>query len=40
MGRPAAWLKEMTGRSPMISPGVPRTRRGVEHPLPCLAPPA
>lgn len=31
MGRPAGWLRELTGRSPMISPGHPGTRRGVER---------
>ena len=31
MGRPAGWLKELTGRSVMISPGAPKTRRSVER---------
>lgn len=31
MGRPAGWLKEITGRNPMISPGHPSTRRGLER---------
>ncbi|WP_438819887.1 IS30 family transposase [Rothia kristinae] len=31
MGRPAGWLKELTGRSPMISPGAPSTRRSIER---------
>ena len=31
MGRPAGWLKELTGRSAMISSGAPRTRRSVER---------
>lgn len=31
MGRPAGWLKELTGRSAMISPGAPKTRRSVER---------
>ena len=31
MGRPAGWLKELTGRSAMISPGAPATRRSVER---------
>lgn len=31
MGRPAGWLQEITGRSPMISPGQPSTRRGLER---------
>lgn len=31
MGRPAGWLKELTGRNPMISPGHPGTRRGIER---------
>lgn len=31
MGRPAGWLKELTGRNPVISPGHPGTRRGIER---------
>lgn len=31
MGRPAEWLRELTGRAPMISPGHPGTRRGIER---------
>jgi IS30 family transposase len=31
MGRPAAWMKELTGRSPMKSPGAPSLRREVER---------
>lgn len=31
MGRPAGWLKELTGRSAMVSPGAPKTRRSVER---------
>lgn len=31
MGRPAGWLKELTGRSAMISPGAPSTRRSIER---------
>lgn len=31
MGRPAGWLKELTGRNPMMSPGHPSTRRGIER---------
>lgn len=31
MGRQAGWLKELTGRSAMISPGAPKTRRSVER---------
>lgn len=31
MGRPAGWLKDITGRDPLISPGQPGTRRGVER---------
>lgn len=31
MGRPAGWLKELTGRNPMISPGHPGTRRSIER---------
>lgn len=31
MGRPAGWLKELTGRSAMISPGAPKTRRSTER---------
>ena len=31
MGRPAGWLKELTGRSAMISPGAPKTRRSIER---------
>ena len=31
MGRPAGWMKELTGRSPMKSPGAPSHRREVER---------
>ena len=31
MGRPAGWMKEFTGRSPMRSPGAPSHRREVEQ---------
>ena len=31
MGRPAGWMKELAGRSPMKSPGVPSLRREVER---------
>src|SRR3954463_4714561 len=31
MGRPAGWMKALTGRSPMKSPGKPGLRRGVER---------
>ncbi|WP_431521115.1 IS30 family transposase [Citricoccus muralis] len=31
MGRPAGWLKELTGRDPMLSPGAPKSRRSVER---------
>ena len=31
MGRPAGWMKELTGRSPMKSPGAPSLRREVEQ---------
>ena len=31
MGRPAGWMKELTGRSPMKSPGAPAHRREVER---------
>jgi IS30 family transposase len=31
MGRPAGWMKELTGRSPMRSPGAPSMRREVER---------
>src|SRR3954451_4889343 len=31
MGRPAGWMKELTGRSPMRSPGAPSLRRDVER---------
>ena len=31
MGRPAGWMKELTGRSPMRSPGAPSHRREVER---------
>ncbi len=31
MGRPAGWMKALTGRSPMKSPGVPSLRRDVER---------
>src|ERR671910_67151 len=30
-GRPAGWMKELTGRSPMKSPGAPSLRRDVER---------
>ena len=30
MGRPAGWMKELTGRSAMKSPGHPSHRREVE----------
>ena len=30
MGRPAEWMKELTGRLPMKSPGHPSHRREVE----------
>ncbi|MGF7123790.1 helix-turn-helix protein [Rhodococcus sp. AG1013] len=30
MGRPAGWMKDLTGRSPMRSPGAPSHRREVE----------
>jgi transposase, IS30 family len=30
MGRPAGWMKELTGRSAMKSPGKPSHRREVE----------
>lgn len=31
MGRLAGWLRELAGRSAMISPRAPKTRRGVER---------
>ncbi|PJN30513.1 IS30 family transposase, partial [Streptomyces sp. CB02959] len=31
MGRPAGWMTELTGRSPMKSPGRPSTRREIER---------
>jgi len=31
MGRPAGWMTELTGRSPMKSPGAPSLRRDVER---------
>ena len=31
MGRPAGWMKALTGRSPMRSPGAPALRRDVER---------
>jgi hypothetical protein len=31
LGRPAGWMKELTGRSPMKSPGAPSHRREVER---------
>ena len=31
MGRPAGWMKELTGRSAMKSPGKPSHRREVER---------
>src|SRR3954463_12118862 len=31
MGRPAGWMRELTGRSPMKSPGKPSHRREVER---------
>ena len=31
MGRPAGWMKELTGRSVMRSPGAPSHRREVER---------
>ncbi len=31
MGRPAGWMKELTGRSPMKSPGAPSHRRDMER---------
>lgn len=31
MGRPAGWIKELTGRPPMASPGKPSLRRGTER---------
>jgi IS30 family transposase len=31
MGRPAGWMKALTGRSPMKSPGAPSLRRDVER---------
>lgn len=31
MGRPAGWMKELTGRAPLKSPGAPSLRRDVER---------
>ena len=31
MGRPAGWMKELTGRSPVRSPGAPSLRREVQQ---------
>jgi predicted outer membrane protein len=31
MGRPAGWMRELTGRAPMKSPGKPSLRRDVER---------
>ena len=31
MGRPAGWMKALTGRSAMKSPGAPALRREVER---------
>ena len=31
MGRPAGWMRELTGRSPIKSPGAPSLRREVER---------
>jgi len=31
MGRPADWMKELTGRSPMKSPGAPSHRREIQR---------
>ena len=31
MGRPAGWMKELTGRAAMRSPGKPSLRRDVER---------
>ena len=31
MGRPAGWMRELTGRAPMKSPGAPSLRRDVER---------
>jgi IS30 family transposase len=31
MGRPAGWMRELTGRGPMRSPGAPSLRRDVER---------
>ena len=31
MGRPAGWMRELTGRAPMKSPGHPTHRREVER---------
>lgn len=31
MGRPAGWMKELTGRGPLMSPGAPSLRRDVER---------
>jgi len=35
MGRPAGWMKELTGRSPMKSPGAPSVRREIEREFWC-----
>jgi IS30 family transposase len=35
VGRPAGWMKELTGRSPMKSPGAPMLRREVEREFWC-----
>jgi IS30 family transposase len=35
MGRPAGWMKTLTGRSPMKSPGAPSHRREVEREFWC-----
>lgn len=35
MGRPAGWMKALTGRSPMKSPGAPSLRREVEREFWC-----
>ena len=35
MGRPAGWMEELTGRSPMKSPGAPALRRKVEREFWC-----
>ena len=31
MGRPAGWMRELTGRAPLKSPGAPSLRRDVER---------